>query len=160
MMLQEKIIDWQRAAQWVKEWHKSDETIVFTNGCFDILHKGHVDYLHRASLLGDHLIIGVNTDQSVSRIKGPARPIQDQSSRALLLAGFFFVDAIVLFDEDTPLELIRTLCPDVLVKGKDYQVAEIVGADFVLQNGGRVETLDFIDGYSTSAIIQKIRSEK
>lgn len=159
-MLHEKIMSWQKAADCVKEWHKKEEKLVFTNGCFDILHKGHVDYLYRASLLGDRMIIGVNTDQSVSRIKGPARPIQDQGSRALLLAGFFFADAIVLFDEDTPLELIRTLRPDVLVKGKDYQVADIVGADFVLQNGGRVETLEFIEGYSTSAVIRKIQSEK
>lgn len=159
-MLHEKIVDWQKAASLVREWHKNGEKLVFTNGCFDLLHKGHVDYLYRASMLGDRMIIGVNTDQSVSRIKGPARPIQDQSSRALLLAGFFFVDAIILFDEDTPLELIRTLKPDVLVKGKDYQAADIVGADLVLQNGGRVETLDFIEGYSTSAIIRKILSEK
>jgi D-glycero-beta-D-manno-heptose 1-phosphate adenylyltransferase len=155
-MLYRKVITRAEAVEIAKVWRESGETIVFTNGCFDILHKGHVDYLYRASLLGKRLIIGLNSDASVSRIKGPSRPIQDESSRSILLAGFFFVDAVVIFDEETPYELIRAVQPDILVKGKDYQIEEIIGGDLVLERGGRVETLDFIEGYSTSAIIQKI----
>ena len=132
-------------------------SVVFTNGCFDLLHKGHVDYLSKAADLGDKLIVAVNTDDSVRRLgKSASRPIQDQEARATVIAALESVAYVVLFNEDTPFELIQTIAPNVLVKGSDYNVHQIVGADIVLANGGRVETIDFIQGYSTSAIEQKI----
>ena len=138
-------------------WKYMGLKIVFTNGCFDIIHYGHIDYLARAASLGGKLIIGLNTDASVSKLKGPNRPIQDQQSRALILAAMQFVDAVILFDEETPQELISFLIPDILVKGSDYRIEQIVGADVVLKNGGKVETMDFVAGYSTSNIIEKIK---
>lgn len=152
----DKILSRQDLQLQVNSWKSAGDRVVFTNGCFDILHKGHADYLYKASLLGDKLIVAVNTDRSVSALKGSFRPVQDESSRTLLLASFGFIDAITLFDEQTPFELISLIVPDVLVKGKDYQIHEIVGADIVLAAGGKVETLDFIEGYSTSAIISRI----
>jgi rfaE bifunctional protein nucleotidyltransferase chain/domain len=137
-------------------WRFRDQKIVFTNGCFDILHLGHIDYLSKAADLGNILIIGVNTDASVSHIKGPQRPLQDQESRSVILASIKFVDAVVLFDEDTPYELIRQIQPDILVKGADYKPEEIVGYDIVMAKGGKVITLDFLPGYSTSGIEKKI----
>jgi D-glycero-beta-D-manno-heptose 1-phosphate adenylyltransferase len=137
-------------------WRFRDQKIVFTNGCFDILHQGHIDYLSKAADLGNILIIGVNTDASVSRIKGPQRPLQDQESRSVILASLKFVDAVVLFDEDTPYELIRQIQPDILVKGADYKPEDIVGYDIVMAKGGKVITLDFLPGYSTSGIEKKI----
>ena len=132
-------------------------SVVFTNGCFDLLHKGHVDYLSKAADLGDKLIVAVNTDDSVRRLgKSASRPIQDHEARATVIAALESVAYVVLFNEDTPFELIQTIAPNVLVKGSDYAVHQIVGADIVLANGGRVETIDFIQGYSTSAIEQKI----
>jgi len=128
---------------------------VFTNGCFDLVHRGHIDYLSKAADLGDVLIIGLNSDDSVSRLKGSKRPIIDQQSRALLLASFFFVTAIVIFEEDTPYALISVVEPDVLVKGADYSVNEIVGSDIVLQRGGKVVTLEYLPGFSTSVIEKK-----
>jgi rfaE bifunctional protein nucleotidyltransferase chain/domain len=139
-------------------WRQNQKKIVFTNGCFDILHRGHVDYLAKAADLGDVLIIGVNTDQSVSAIKGAHRPIQDQESRLQILASLAFVDAVILFDEATPYELIKLVQPDVLVKGSDYQAQNIVGYDIVSAKGGEIKTLDFIPGYSTSAIEAKIKA--
>jgi rfaE bifunctional protein nucleotidyltransferase chain/domain len=139
-------------------WRREKQTIVFTNGCFDILHRGHVDYLAKAADLGNKLIIGVNTDASVSKLKGPHRPIQDQESRMLILASLAFVDAVILFDEPTPYELIKLVQPDILVKGSDYQVENIVGYDIVQAKGGEIKTIDFIPGYSTSAIESKIKA--
>jgi rfaE bifunctional protein nucleotidyltransferase chain/domain len=139
-------------------WRREKQTIVFTNGCFDILHRGHVDYLSKAADLGNKLIIGVNTDASVSKLKGPHRPIQDQESRMLILASLAFVDAVILFDEPTPYELIKLVQPDILVKGSDYQVENIVGYDIVQAKGGEIKTIDFIPGYSTSAIESKIKA--
>jgi rfaE bifunctional protein nucleotidyltransferase chain/domain len=139
-------------------WRREKQTIVFTNGCFDILHRGHVDYLSKAADLGNKLIIGVNTDASVSKLKGPHRPIQDQESRMLILASLAFVDAVILFDEPTPYELIKLVQPDILVKGSDYQVENIVGYDIVQAKGGKIKTIDFIPGYSTSAIESKIKA--
>ncbi|MDP3928771.1 MAG: D-glycero-beta-D-manno-heptose 1-phosphate adenylyltransferase [Bacteroidota bacterium] len=139
-------------------WRQNQKKIVFTNGCFDILHRGHVDYLAKAADLGDVLIIGVNTDQSVSTIKGAHRPIQDQESRMQILASLAFVDAVILFGEATPYELIKLVQPDVLVKGSDYQAQNIVGYDIVSAKGGEIKTLDFIPGYSTSAIEAKIKA--
>lgn len=130
--------------------------VVFTNGCFDLVHQGHIDYLSKARDLGDVLVVGLNTDASVRRLKGPRRPINDEYSRALLLASMLFVDYVVLFGEDTPYELIKTLQPDILVKGSDYRPEDIVGYDIVMAKGGKVETLDFLPGFSTTAIEQKI----
>ena len=141
----------------VKEWRKQGMKIVFTNGCFDILHFGHVDYLEKASLLGDRFVVGLNTDASVSRFKGPARPIQDQESRARVMASLQCVDMVLLFDEETPINLISELIPDVLVKGSDYLAENIVGAEVVKKNGGNVKTVDFVPGYSTSRIIDRIK---
>lgn len=140
-------------------WRLQDKKIVFTNGCFDLLHLGHIDYLSRAASKGNILIIGVNTDRSVQALKGPSRPITNEFSRTSLLAALFFVDAVILFDEATPLELITAIQPDILIKGSDYTIANIVGADIVLQRGGSVETIDFVPGYSTSSIEQKIKKQ-
>jgi rfaE bifunctional protein nucleotidyltransferase chain/domain len=145
-------LDWQLAV-----WRFHGNKIVFTNGCFDILHLGHIDYLAKAAAEGTLLIVGLNTDASVKRIKGDSRPINDEESRAMSLAAMGFVGAVILFDEDTPYELIKTVQPDVLVKGKDYEPADIVGADIVENKGGKVVTMDFIEGYSSSAIIDKIK---
>ena len=131
--------------------------LVFTNGCFDILHRGHVSYLQNARNLGDFLIVGVNSDHSVSRLKGPTRPIQNEEDRAFILAGLECVDAVVLFEEDTPIRLIEQLLPNVLVKGGDYVIEEIVGYDVVTKNGGLVTTLPFVDGKSTSNIVKKMQ---
>lgn len=144
----------------VKEWSKENKKIVFTNGCFDIIHQGHIDYLAKARDLGDKLIIGLNTDLSVSSIKGPTRPIQDEKSRAIILASMQFVDAIVYFSDPTPYELIKTLQPDILVKGTDYKPEDIVGYDIVKAKGGEIITLTYLEGYSTTNIIRKIHSEK
>ena len=143
----------------LKAWADSGEKLVFTNGCFDIIHRGHVDYLAKASSFGDKMIIGLNTDASVSRIKGSNRPVQDEYSRAMILAAFSFVDLVVLFDEDTPYELIKLVQPDVLVKGSDYKAEDIVGYDIIKAKGGEVVTIDFVEGYSTSRIIDKLREE-
>ena len=137
-------------------WRSNQEKIVFTNGCFDIMHLGHVDYLSKAANLGTKLIIGLNSDSSTKNLKGPTRPINNETSRSAILAAFFFVDAIIFFDDETPLRLINAIKPNVLVKGADYTIENIVGAKEVLANGGTVETISFIDGYSTSAIEQKI----
>jgi len=137
-------------------WQFQGRKIVFTNGCFDILHLGHIDYLSKAKDLGDLLIIGLNTDLSVSKIKGKNRPIQDEISRAMVLASLGFVDVVVFFGEDTPYNLIKTTQPDILVKGADYKPEDIVGYDIVTNKGGKVVTIEFLDGYSTTAIEKKI----
>jgi len=154
---QNKIFTSELLLRHITSWKKEGEVIVFTNGCFDIIHLGHVDYLERARDLGGRLIIGVNTDLSIQRIKGPERPVQDEISRSRILASFEFVDAVTLFNEDTPLKLIKAIQPDILVKGNDYQVENIVGADIVMSYGGKVITLELIKGYSTSRIIKKIK---
>jgi rfaE bifunctional protein nucleotidyltransferase chain/domain len=156
MSYKSKILTRDALAKLRRKWADQGEKVVFTNGCFDIVHRGHVDYLNKAAELGTKLIVAVNTDQSVSKIKGPSRPIQDEISRTELLASMGCVDAVVLFDEPTPYELINAIIPDVLVKGSDYKAEDIVGYDIVTSYGGTVQTLDFIDGYSSSAIIQKI----
>ena len=139
-------------------WRFKEDKIVFTNGCFDILHKGHIEYLAKAANLGDVLIIGLNSDESVKRLKGENRPVLDEESRAMALAAIGFVDNVVIFDEDTPYELIKKIQPDVLVKGADYNEDDIVGADIVKAKGGEIKTIEFVDGYSTSKIIDKIKS--
>lgn len=138
-------------------WRREGRKLVFTNGCFDLLHPGHVDYLARAAGLGDLLVVGLNTDDSVRRLKGEGRPVNDQHARAIMLAALDFVDAVVLFGEDTPISLIRAILPNVLVKGGDYKEEDIVGSDIVKAKNGKVVVMDFLEGYSTSAIIQKIR---
>ena len=138
------------------EWRSAGETIVFTNGCFDILHRGHVEYLAQAADLGDKLIVGLNTDASVKRLKGESRPVNDEKSRALLLSALQFVDAVVFFDEDTPYELIKQVQPDILVKGNDYKPEEIVGYDIVTAKGGKVLTIDLVEGFSTTNIISRL----
>ena len=130
--------------------------VVFTNGCFDILHRGHVELLFKASLLGDFLVVGLNTDDSVRRLKGEGRPVTSQEDRAFILANLDMVDCVTLFDEDTPDSLIKEWEPDVLVKGGDYDPAEIVGRDFVESRGGLVKVIPLVDGYSTSHIIERM----
>ena len=141
-------------------WKFQNKKLVFTNGCFDILHLGHIDYLSKAKSFGDKLIIGLNADISVRKIKGKNRPFTDENSRATILASLLFVDAVILFDEETPFELIKFVQPDVLIKGSDYKVEDIVGYDIVKAKGGKVETLDLLEGYSTSLIEEKIRINK
>ncbi len=133
--------------------------VVFTNGCFDIIHEGHVSYLRQARTLGDALVVGLNSDASVTRLKGQGRPINDQAARAAVLAGLACVDHVCVFDEDTPYELIEKIRPDVLVKGGDWKREDIVGSDVVLSNGGEVYSLDFRPGYSTTGIIRKIKGD-
>ena len=137
-------------------WNFKDQKIVFTNGCFDIIHRGHVEYLAQAASLGDQLIIGLNTDGSVKRLKGASRPVQDENTRALVLASFSFVSKVILFDEDTPYELIKLIQPNILVKGGDYKPEEIVGHDVVKSYGGEVVTINLVEGHSTSSLINKI----
>ncbi len=156
-LISEKIISREQLIQRVNTWRTERQTIVFSNGCFDIIHPGHAQYLAAAAALGSRLVIGVNTDDSVKRLKGASRPVISENERCLLLASFQFVDAVCMFDEDTPLELIKSIIPDVLVKGKDYSIDQIVGADVVLQHGGKVETIELIEGFSTSSLIEKIK---
>jgi rfaE bifunctional protein nucleotidyltransferase chain/domain len=137
-------------------WRFGQHKIVFTNGCFDILHLGHIDYLSKAADMGTKLIIGLNTDKSTQKLKGKTRPINNELSRSTLLAALSFVDAVVLFDDDTPIKLIETIKPQILVKGADYNINTIVGANEVLKSGGQVATIKLIEGYSTSAIEQRI----
>ncbi len=139
-------------------WQQQGQKVVFTNGCFDLIHRGHVDYLAKAADLGNKLIVALNTDASVSALKGPHRPIQDEQSRLLIMASFEFVDAVVLFAEPTPYELIKLITPDVLVKGSDYKPEDIVGYDVVTKHGGSVKTIDFLPGFSTSLIEKRIKA--
>ncbi len=147
---------WNQVGIQSEQWTQNGETIVFTNGCFDILHYGHVDYLAGAADLGRHLVIGLNSDASVSRLKGPERPVNDENTRAFILAAMEFVAAVVIFDQPTPLELIQIVKPNILVKGGDYDAQSVVGYDFVTSNGGEVKILPFVDGYSTTSLIKKI----
>ena len=151
-----KIVSLEKAQEMCNEWKNDGINIVFTNGCFDLLHKGHVKYLEEARNLGDRLVVGLNSDNSTSRLKGPNRPIVDEMGRAAVLAALESVSLVVLFDEDTPAKLIEQVQPDILVKGGDYRPEEIVGSDFVTRTGGRVVIIPFLEGYSTSAIEQKI----
>ena len=155
-IIKSKIIKADSIQYWLSYWRFKRKIIVFTNGCFDILHRGHIEYLSKASNNGDILIVGLNTDKSVKKIKGSERPYQDQKSRALILASLHFVTAVVPFNEETPYELIKLIQPDVLVKGGDYKPEEIVGYDIVKAKGGKVVTIDYVDGYSTSSIIKRI----
>lgn len=158
-IIKKKILDPENLKHSLIRWRFKGKKIVFTNGCFDLLHLGHVDYLSKAKDLGDILIVGVNTDKSVKMLgKGDNRPISDENSRAMIMASLHFVDAVVLFDEETPYNLIKVVQPDVLVKGSDYKAEDVVGYDIVKAKGGEVISIDLVPGYSTSAIEQKIKN--
>ena len=154
--IQQKIQDWSSIEQSLQQWKQKQYKIVFTNGCFDMLHYGHIHYLAQAKALGDKLIVGLNATASVKRLKGNHRPINDEKTRQFLLASLSFVDAVVVFEQDTPYQLIDLIQPDVLVKGGDYLPEQIVGGDIVLAKNGELRTLPFVLGYSTSQIEQKI----
>ncbi len=158
--IENKVQTWEQIAQTAEKWRTMGAEIVFTNGCFDILHYGHLHYLADARACGDQLIVGLNSAASVRRLKGEFRPINDELTRIFAIAALEFVDAIVVFEEDTPLELIKIIRPDVLVKGGDWQPSQIVGSDFVLEMGGEVKSLPFVEGYSTTNIEQKILNRK
>lgn len=153
-----KIFELDQLLQQVALWKAAGEQVVFTNGCFDLLHPGHTLYLEEARSLGDRLVVGLNSDNSVSQLKGPSRPIVHQEGRALVMAALESVDAIVFFEDETPIQLITSISPHILVKGGDYEISNIVGADYVISLGGKVLTIPFVDGYSTSAIEKKIRN--
>ncbi|GAB4208318.1 MAG: D-glycero-beta-D-manno-heptose 1-phosphate adenylyltransferase [Bacteroidia bacterium] len=158
-IVRKKIIDPTELSRVSHRERFFNKKIVFTNGCFDILHPGHVYYLNQAKSLGDVLVVGVNSDDSVRRLnKGAERPIHPQEERAKVLASLLCVDYVCIFQEDTPLELIKIVKPDVLVKGGDYTIDKIVGADIVLQNGGKVEIIPLLEGYSTTSIVRKLKS--
>ena len=140
-------------------WKKAGNKVVFTNGCFDLIHIGHVTYLEEARKQGDVLVVGVNSDASVSRLKGDTRPIKDETNRLSIMASLSCVDMVIMFDEDTPLDLIQLVQPDILVKGGDWNVDQIVGSQVVIDNGGIVKSLKFLKGYSSSALITKIKRE-
>jgi len=152
-IIKNKIIGMDELPKRLQQWRSQGFSVVFTNGCFDLLHRGHVEYLAKAADKGDVLVVGLNTDASVKRLKGERRPINKEADRALLLAALSMVDAVVLFGEDTPYELIKAVRPDVLVKGADYKPEEIVGYDIVTSFGGKVETVEFVEGYSTTKIL-------
>ena len=156
--INDKIISLEALKLRVENWKSSSEKVVFTNGCFDILHRGHIDVLAKTADLGDKLIIGLNSDSSMRKLKEDNRPIVDEKSRALLLAALSFVDAVVLFSEQTPLNLIAEIKPDILAKGGDYKITEIVGHEVVLQNGGEVITIPLTEGFSSTNIIDKIQN--
>lgn len=167
--IKNKIVDRNQLKQLVANWKKDYQQVVFTNGCFDILHRGHIEYLAHSADFGNRLIIAINSDASVKGLdKGSSRPIQDEYSRALIVAALNFVDAVIVFNEQTPLELIQLLVPDILIKGGDYDVnctdktakKYIIGSDVVKANGGKVEVIQFVSGFSTSKIEEKIKSSK
>jgi len=148
----------QAAQKKMEKWRRKGRRIVFTNGCFDLLHPGHIDYLEKARVLGDVLIVGLNDDDSIRRLKGASRPINPLSDRARMLSALRYVDMVVSFPEDTPLKLIQSLMPDVLVKGGDYKPDDIIGARDVRMNGGEVVVMPFVDGHSTSSLIERIKT--
>lgn len=155
-IVRSKIVTVAQARALRAEWRAAGQPVVFTNGCFDIMHRGHVEYLSQAADMGRRLVVGLNTDDSVRRLKGPRRPLQDQATRSLVLAALRFVDAVVAFDQDTPYELIAALVPDILVKGGDYAPEQIVGRDIVLAHGGQVRTVALVEGYSTTAVERRM----
>ena len=149
--------NYESASIQVHAWQQQGMDVVFTNGCFDLLHKGHILYLEEASRQGDKLIVAINADKSVSKLKGKHRPIKDEDNRSLIMSAFSFVDLVVIFHEETPLELIEMSTPDILVKGGDWSPDQIVGSDYVTNNGGSVLSLQFVEGYSTTALENKIK---
>ena len=166
-IIQSKIFTRETLLKPLIVWRFKGDKIVFTNGCFDLVHRGHIDYLAKASDLGGKLVVGINSDASVKRLKkGNARPLQDEQTRAMIIASFHFVGGVIIFDEDTPLDIINFVKPEVLVKGADYDAKEInkesskyiVGSDVVKANGGEVRTIEFLEGFSTTNIEQKIKN--
>ncbi|MCX6252451.1 MAG: D-glycero-beta-D-manno-heptose 1-phosphate adenylyltransferase [Bacteroidetes bacterium] len=155
-IVKSRIFSWEGIQKQCNVWHYLGQKIVFTNGCFDILHLGHIEYLAKAAEYGKVLIIGLNSDSSVRKIKGETRPINDEKSRSMVLASLRFLDAVVLFDQETPYELIQLIKPDILVKGQDYTPEEIVGYDIVSANGGKVITIELTNGYSTTSVEDRI----
>jgi D-beta-D-heptose 7-phosphate kinase/D-beta-D-heptose 1-phosphate adenosyltransferase len=155
-----KYKSWQQIVDLVAELRSDGKTVVFTNGCFDIIHAGHIEYLQQAKSLGDILIIGLNSDDSVRRLKGPARPINKAEDRITVLSALEMVDFVVVFEQDTPLTLISLIIPDFLVKGGDWKTDKIVGSELVLASGGVVKSLPFKKGYSTSEILEKLKNEQ
>ncbi|MDQ3535380.1 MAG: D-glycero-beta-D-manno-heptose 1-phosphate adenylyltransferase [Bacteroidota bacterium] len=158
MKAKDKIFNKDGLILQIQKWKDEKLEVVFTNGCFDIIHLGHIEYLEKAREKGDKLIVGVNSDSSVRRLKGTSRPIIEENSRVAVLASLMFVDAVIVFEEDTPLELIMALQPDILIKGNDYSLNNIVGADFVISQGGKVKTIELVPGFSTTSIVEKIQS--
>ena len=155
-IIQQKIYSIEGLIKEVGRWKFMKKQVAFTNGCFDILHEGHIFSLSQAAKEGDYLIVGINADASTRRLKGPSRPVNNEHSRSLLIASLIMVDAVVIFEEDTPLQLIKALMPDTIVKGGDYTVEQIVGAKEVIANGGRVVINPIVQGFSTTGIIEKI----
>ena len=155
-VIESKIFSWEQLEKQLAIWRFKNQKIVFTNGCFDILHLGHITYLAQAKDLGHILIIGLNSDESVRKLKGPHRPLNIQHARAMTLASLFFVDAVTVFEDETPYKLIQMIQPDILVKGKDYKEEEISGFDIVNAKGGKIVTLDLVKDYSTSHIVEKL----
>ena len=154
----DKIYELHDAASKVAELKEQGSKVVFTNGCFDLLHHGHIHYLEESRKLGDYLVVGLNSDESVKRLKGNGRPVKTLESRKAVLAGLASVDMVIVFEEETPLHLIQSIVPDILVKGGDYRKEDIVGGSFVMDKGGRVEVIDFLEGYSSSSIIDKMEN--
>ncbi|OGW76941.1 MAG: glycerol-3-phosphate cytidylyltransferase [Omnitrophica bacterium RIFCSPLOWO2_02_FULL_45_16] len=154
-----KILTSKKLVKALSRLRSKGERIVFTNGCFDILHAGHIEYLSKAKRLGDILVIGLNSDSSVKKIKGKARPINKEADRAKVLAALYFVDYVTLFSEPTPERLIKELKPNILVKGGDWKVKDIVGGDFVKSCGGKVKNISFVKGYSTTSLIENMSSQ-
>jgi len=150
------VLTWKEIEKTAKKIHKKNKKIVFTNGCFDIIHSGHIKYLQEAKKLGDYLVVGLNSDSSVKKLKGQNRPINEDRDRATVLNALVPVDFVVIFHQQTPYELIKLIKPDILVKGGDWQPKDIVGSDIVLANGGKVKSLNFVEGKSTTNIIEKI----
>lgn len=157
--IKNKIQDWAQARRTVEGWKAGGQRVVFTNGCFDLLHYGHIHYLAQAREQGGRLVVGLNSDASVRRLKGQGRPINTESTRQMVMAALECVDLVVVFEQDTPLELISLLLPDVLVKGGDYRPEDIAGSDIVTARGGEVRVLPYIEGYSTTSIEKKIRQK-
>jgi len=155
-IVQQKIYSLADISRETGRWKFLQKKVAFTNGCFDILHEGHIFSLSQAAKEGDVLIVGINSDASTKRLKGPGRPINNEHSRALLIAALVMVDAVVIFEEDTPLEIIKTIMPDTIVKGGDYTIEQIVGAKEVMANGGNVVINPIVQGFSTTGMIEKI----
>lgn len=154
---QQKIFLLPELQKRVAQWRVLEKTISFTNGCFDILHKGHIFSLSQAAKEADYLIVGLNSDASTKLLKGEGRPVNDEQARAAILASLIMVDAVIIFEENTPLELIKAILPDVIVKGGDYTVEQIAGSKEVIENGGRVVINKIVEGYSTTGIIEKMK---
>jgi rfaE bifunctional protein nucleotidyltransferase chain/domain len=157
-LIQLKILKWEQLPQMLAFWEFKNKKTVFTNGCFDIVHRGHMEYLSQAADLGDILIVGLNSDASVHKLKGAGRPIQGELSRAFVLASLAFINYIVIFEEETPYELIKIIQPDVLVKGSDYEPEQITGYDIVIAKSGKVVTIPLVEGYSTTNVVKKMQT--